>query len=157
MGIICRPPHTRNCAYVRSLQLGLGIKQRGGLIRDFPATMIGLRVSPGETIFTPDFGKQLGEGYVALVLYADQHRITLKYTGEDNVVNGYTLQLEGVCVYGNLLNLYNARDAAGRGLLPALRPGQPIGYVPTDEFGLVTRDRGSFLDPRSRKDWWRGR
>lgn len=130
---------------------------RGDLIQDFPVTMVGLAVAEGETIFTPDFGLELGEGYVALVLYADTHRITLKYTGEDNVKDGYTLHLEGLCVFGTLLRLYNERHAAGRGMLPALRPGQPIGYAPGREIGVVIRDRGAFLDPRSRKDWWQGR
>lgn len=130
---------------------------RGEPIEDFDVTMTGLRVEEGETIFTPDFGHEIGEGYVALVLYADKHRITLKYTGEDNVIDGYTLHIEGLCVYSNLLNLYNARHAEGRGGLPALRPGQPIGYVPGNEVGVAIRDRGAFLDPRSRKDWWQGR
>ncbi len=130
---------------------------RAGLIEDFEVSMIALRAAEGETIYTPDFGAEIGEGYVALVLYADAHRVTLKYTGEDNVIDGYTLHLEGICVYANLLNLYKARQAAGRGALPALRPGQPIGYVPAQAFGVAIRDQGAFLDPRSRKDWWQGR
>lgn len=130
---------------------------RGDIITDYAVTMVGLQTADGETIFTPDFGHEIGEGYVALVLYADTHRITIKYTGEDNVIDGYTLHLEGICVYSNLLNLYNDRQAAGRGSLPALRPGQPIGYMPGPELGVAIRDRGAFLDPRSRKDWWQGR
>jgi len=134
-----------------------GSNSHGDLIQDFEVTMVSLRVSDGETIYTPDFGGEIGEGNVALVLYADAHRATLKYTGEDNVIDGYTLHLEGICVYANLLNLYNERQAAGRGALPALRPGQPIGYVPGHALGVAIRDRGAFLDPRSRKDWWQGR
>jgi hypothetical protein len=130
---------------------------RGDPIQDFPVTLTGFRVSEGESIYTPDFGHEIGEGYVALVLYADTHRVTLKYTAEDNVIQGYTIHLEGLCVFANLLNLYNARQAAGRSALPALRPGQPIGYVPGTELGVAIRDRGAFLDPRSRKDWWKGR
>lgn len=130
---------------------------RGDVVQDFKVTMVGFAVSDGESIYTPDFGKQIGDGYVAVVLYADPHRVTLKYTSDDNVIVGYTIHLEGVCVYANLLNLYNARQAAGRGALPALRPGQPIGYVPGTEFGVAIRDDGAFLDPRSRKDWWHGR
>lgn len=134
-----------------------GSNSRGDPIEDFDVTMAGFRVSEGETIFTPDFGHEIGEGYVALVLYADTHRVTVKYTGEDNVIDGYTLHIEGICVYANLLNLYTARQDAGRGALPALRPGQPIGYAPGTEVGIAIRDRGAFLDPRSRKDWWQGR
>jgi hypothetical protein len=67
------------------------------------------------------------------------------------------LHLEGLCVYTNLLHAYNDRHSNGRGALPALRPGQPIGYAPATEVGVAIRDRGAFLDPRSRKDWWKGR
>lgn len=134
-----------------------GSNSHGDLIQDFEVSMVGFRFSEGETVYTPDFGLELGEGYAALVLYADPHRITLKYTGEDNVIDGYTLHIEGLCVYSNLLNLYNERQAAGRGALPALRPGQAIGYSPGTEIGVAIRDRGAFLDPRSRKDWWQGR
>lgn len=134
-----------------------GPNARADLIEDFEVTMVGFVVSDGESIYTPDFGHEIGDGYVALVLYADPHRITLKYTGEDNVIEGYTLHLEGICVYASLLNLYNARQQGGRGALPALRPGQPIGYVSGNEVGVAIRDRGAFLDPRSRKDWWQGR
>lgn len=134
-----------------------GSNSRGDLIQDFEVSMVGFRFSEGETVYTPDFGLELGEGYAALVLYADAHRVTLKYTGEDNVIDGYTLHIEGLCVYSNLLNLYNERQAAGRGALPALRPGQAIGYAPGNEIGVAIRDRGAFLDPRSRKDWWQGR
>jgi hypothetical protein len=134
-----------------------GSNSHGDLIQDYEVSMVGFRVGEGETIFTPDFGLEIGEGYVALVLYADTHRITLKYTGEDNVVDGYTLHLEGLCVYTNLLHAYNDRHSNGRGALPALRPGQPIGYAPATEVGVAIRDRGAFLDPRSRKDWWKGR
>lgn len=134
-----------------------GSNTRGDLVEDYEVTMTGFRVADGETIFTPDFGHEIGDGYVALVLYADAHRITLKYTGEDNVIEGYTLHIEGVCVYASLLQLYNERQSAGRGALPALRPGQPIGYVPGNEVGVAIRDRGAFLDPRSRKDWWQGK
>ena len=134
-----------------------GANARGDLIEDYDVTMTGFRVYDGEAIYTPDFGHEIGDGYVALVLYADAHRVTLKYTGEDNVIEGYTVHIEGVCVYDTLLNLYRARQDAGRGALPALRPGQPIGYVPGNEVGVAIRDRGAFMDPRSRKDWWQGR
>lgn len=134
-----------------------GANHRGDPISDFDVTLAGLQVSPGEPIFTPDFGREIGEGYVALVLYASPVRVTIKYTAEDNVVDGYTLHLEGVCVNPGLVRVYNDRNNAGRGALPALRPGQPIGYAPGVEIGVAIRDRGAFLDPRSRKDWWVGR
>lgn len=134
-----------------------GANRRGDPIGDFDVTLAGLQVSPGENIFTPDFGREIGEGYVALVLYASPTRLTLKYTGEDNVVDGYTIHLEGMCVNPSLVRLYDERNGAGRGALPAVRPGQPLGYAPGVEIGVAVRDRGAFLDPRSRKDWWVGR
>jgi len=91
------------------------------------------------------------------VLYVAPTRVTLKYTADDNVVEGYTLHVENVCVDPALLALYEASEAGGRSRLPALRPGQPFARALGSEIGIAIRDRGSFMDPRSRKDWWQGR
>lgn len=117
-------------------------------------TLLGLRTTPGESIRVPASGYRIGEGYEVLVLYAAPLSITLKYTREDNVVSGYTLHLEGVCVAPDLLDLYGRLNAAGRERLPALRPDQTLGRTPGDEIRIAVRDSGTFLDPRSRKDWW---
>lgn len=130
---------------------------RAGLISDPAVTLIGVAVTSGEIIRVPNAGNNIGDGNAVLVLYAAPGRITLKYTGEDNVERGYTLHLEGVCIEPNLLSLYQQDDAAGRGQLPALRAGQGLGRASGDELGIAVRDSGAFLDPRSRKDWWRGR
>jgi hypothetical protein len=103
----------------------------------------------------PESGYSIGQGYEVLVLYADQERITLKYTSEDNVVSGYTLHVEKICVESNLLTLYEQMNAAGRAHLPALRAGQAFGRARGDEIGISIRDAGRFMDPRVRKDWWR--
>jgi hypothetical protein len=92
-----------------------------------------------------------------LVLYANPQRITLKYTREDNVVHGYTLHLEGICVEPRLLALYTTWNNSGRAYLPALTAGQALGRAQGSEVRVAIRDSGTFLDPRSRKDWWRGR
>ncbi|MBM3188199.1 MAG: hypothetical protein FJZ90_05690 [Chloroflexi bacterium] len=128
---------------------------RGGLIGDPEVTLIGLATSPGETIHAPDSGYDIGSGYEALVLYAHPERITLKYTREDNVVRGYTVHLEHVCVEPGLLALYQQSDAQGRGRLPVLCAGQALGRAQGGELGVAIRDNGRFMDPRSRKDWWR--
>jgi uncharacterized protein YraI len=133
-----------------------GINARGPLIGDPEVTLLGLVTTPGETIALPNGGVDLGEGYHALVLYASPDRITLKYTRDDNVVSGYTLHIENVCVEPTLLALYQQMNDAGRGALPALRPGQPLGRATGSEIGIAVRDNGSFLDPRSSKDWWSG-
>ncbi len=128
--------------------------QRSAPIQDPPVTLISLDVRPGEELHLPDSGYDIGQGFEALVLYAETHRITLKYTREDNVVWGYTLHLENVCVDPNLLALYRAMDQAGRQQLPALRPGQPFARAEETPLGLAIRDTGRFMDPRSIKDWW---
>ena len=130
---------------------------RGGPITEFEVTLTGFGVEPGETIHVPDSGYAIGQGYEVLMLYADTNRITLKYTGEDSVVNGYSIQVEGVCTEPNLLALYKRMNAAGRGHLPALRPGQAFGRARGNEIQVAIRDTGRFMDPRTRKDWWQGR
>jgi hypothetical protein len=134
-----------------------GRNARSGPVTEFEVTLAGFSVRPGETIHVPNAGYSIGQGYAVLVLYADTQRITLKYTGEDSVVNGYTLHVEGVCVEPNLLALYERLNAAGRGQLPALRAGQALGRTRGNEIQVAIRDTGRFMDPRTRKDWWRGR
>lgn len=130
---------------------------RSGPITKWDVTLLGMRTTPGEIIHLPNAGYDVGGGYGALLLYAEPTRLTLKYTREDNVVAGYTLHLENICVDANLLALYRQLNAAGRSELPALWPGQPLGRAPGSEIDAAIRDTGSFLDPRSRKDWWQGR
>ncbi len=134
--------------------------RRGALIGDPPVTLAGLVVAPNEIIRVPASGYDIGlrtTGYEVMVLYATTNRITLKYTREDNVVNGYTIHLENVCVEPNLLALYEAMNATGRARLPALFAGQGVGRAITTEIGVAIRDTGAFMDPRSRKDWWQGK
>ena len=127
---------------------------RGDLLDTWPVTLLGMGVAPGEVIHLPDSGYDIGSGYDALVLYASEERITVKYTREDNVVRGYTIHIENICVEPSLLALYRAMNDAGRGYLPALRGGQPLGRAWSSEIRVATRDNGAFMDPRSRKDWW---
>jgi hypothetical protein len=133
---------------------------RGGPITDPGVTVVGLLVTPGETIHVPDSGYQISgppsATYNALVLYAEATRITLKYTSEDSVVAGYTIHLDNVCVDPSLLALYQTLNAGGRDFLPALRHGQAVGRAQSDELIVVIRDTGAFMDPRSCKDWWKG-
>ncbi|MFN8482697.1 MAG: hypothetical protein U0768_06590 [Anaerolineae bacterium] len=130
---------------------------RGGLIGAWPVTLLGMATSPGEVIRAPDSGYDIGQGYEVLVLYASETRLTLKYTREDNVVQGYTVHLESVCPEPSLLALYRQLNNQGRGRLPALRGGQTLGRANGGEIRAAVRDSGTFMDPRSRKDWWIGR
>lgn len=134
-----------------------GRNARGGPITDFEVTVAGLVVKPGEPIHVPPADYSIGQGFQVLVLYADRERMTLKYTGEDSVVSGYTIHLEGICTEPSLLALYERMNASGRGQLPALRAGQALGRARKDEIQVAIRDTGRFMDPRTRKDWWRGR
>ncbi len=117
-------------------------------------TLLGMATGQNELVHVPQSGYDIGSGYQVLVLYAAVNRITLKYTREDNVVEGYTLHVENICTDPTLLALYRQWDEAGRSRLPALRAGQAFGYATLSEIGVVIRDTGAFLDPRSRKDWW---
>jgi hypothetical protein len=129
---------------------------RGPLLTVPDVTLAGMPATAGETLHVPASGYNIGSGYEVLVLYATENRITLKYTRNDNVVYGYTLHVEGVCVEPNLLALYRDWNAAGREELPALRAGQAFGRAIGAEVGVAIRDSGAFMDPRSRKDWWVG-
>jgi hypothetical protein len=124
---------------------------------DPEVTLIDLAATAGELVHVPDRSDgDIGEGYQVLVLYASPDRITLKYTSEDSVVSGYTLHVENVCVDAALVALYQQLNDAGRHMLPALKAGQAFGRAQAERVGVAIRDNGTFLDPRSRKDWWRG-
>jgi hypothetical protein len=127
---------------------------RGTIVTDWPATLIGMAVTPGELIRAPNSGYDIGGGFEVMVLYAAANRITLKYTREDNVVYGYTIHVENVCVDQNLLALYQLRNSQGRGNLPALQSGEAFGRADGSEVIVAIRDTGAFMDPRTRKDWW---
>lgn len=130
---------------------------RGAPLSYPPVTLLGLRTRPGEFLSIPSRGPEIyGGGYTALVLYAEPARITLVYTRNDHVKAGYTVHLEGISVDSALLALYRQANAAGRSSLPALHNDQPLGIASGYEVRVAIRDRGSFLDPRSRKDWWQG-
>jgi hypothetical protein len=130
---------------------------RGAPIDDVEVTLAEMAARPGETIHVPDSGYKIGRGKQALVLYASAERLTLKYTWEDNVIYGYTIHLENICVDQKLLALYQAMNSSGRHQLPALAAGQAVGRVyGNGRIKVSIRDTGAFLDPRSRKDWWHG-
>jgi hypothetical protein len=139
---------------------------RGALLTNWDVTLAGMTTTPDEIIRVPSSGYDIGRlkvplglpgGFEVMVLYATPNRLTLKYTREDNVIQGYTLHLENICVEPRLLNLYYSMNNAGRVNLPALYVGQGVGRAIGKEIGVAIRDNGMFMDPRSRKDWWIGR
>jgi len=121
-------------------------------------SLLGMAVDVDETLSFPSREAEIyGGDFSALVLYASENRITLGYTRHDSVAPGYAVHLESICVDPNLLALYRQANADGRGNLPGLHNGDMLGTARTSEVLVSVRDRGDFMDPRSRKDWWRGR
>jgi hypothetical protein len=130
---------------------------RLGPLDHVAATLMALAAAPGEALHIPHRKAQIyGGGYKAVVLYAEPTRITLGYTRDDSVANGYAVHLEGICVDPNLLALYRSSNAAGRSFLPALRQADVLGTASSSSVLVAVRDRGVFFDPRSRLDWWQG-
>ncbi len=130
-------------------------------ITDPVVTLAGFVTTAGQAIYIPERNPEIyGGGYKVMVLYAAEGRITLGYTRQDTVADGYAVHIEDVCVDPNLLALYRAQtDADGwhvTGQLPALRNNQALGTASNTQIKVAIRDRGTFMDPRSRKDWWQG-
>ncbi len=122
----------------------------------WPTTVLGMGVTPGETIYTPNSGYDIGGGYEYVVMYAGADDITLHIGIEDDT-SGYVVHIDGVCTDPDLLALYQQLDDAGRGQLPVLRGHQAFGKAKGAEIQVAVRDSGHFLDPRSRGDWWQGK
>jgi len=125
-----------------------------GPISNPEVTLIAFASSAGEILELPHCGYDIGAGFGARVLYVDDDSMTLKYTGEDNVVSGYTIHLVQICPEPSLKARYEADHAAGRSQLPALYQEQPLGRARGNSFLVAIRDTGAFMDPRSDKDWW---
>jgi hypothetical protein len=126
--------------------------------RPVDVSALGLPTTPGQVIHVPErFGGGVVidvHGYKALVLYASQQSITLKYTREDGLAGGYTVHIDGICVEPTLQALYDQVDAEGRTDLPAVFGHQPIGRAWGEEIRIAIRDVGTLLDPRWQNDWW---
>lgn len=128
----------------------------GDWLTQHEVTLIGLATTPGEAVFFPTRGAEIyGGGYIAVVLYAEESRLTLAYTRDGTVANGYAVHLENFCVDPNLLARYREGNAGGRQQLPGLRNGQTVGVATSSELLIAIRDRGTFMDSRSQSDWWR--
>jgi hypothetical protein len=107
-----------------------------------------LETNPGESLRFPKTGYDIGGGNAAMVLNASEDKITFKIGREDNVVLGYTLYFEGVCLDKNLEALYQRLNSEGRNSLPAIKVGQIFGWAKSDRLKIALRDTGTFLDLR---------
>jgi hypothetical protein len=125
---------------------------KGKFIDDASAVLVGVKTTPGQPIFIPFKGQDIFQGkYFATLLYASEDSLTFVYTRKGNVVEGYTVHYMGLQVDPNLLKLF--RESKGSEL-PGLTHDVPVG-VATDELIVGIRDKGRFMDTRSRLDWWK--
>lgn len=133
---------------------------RGGVNNDWPVSALDIAAVPGEELSIPYRPVIIGNGgHIALVLYASERELTFTYSRSDHVGNGWVMHMLGLCVDPALVSAYRAQINNGRratGQLPGIKPNQIIGTALDDHMTIAIRDRGAFLDPRSRKDWWQG-
>jgi hypothetical protein len=117
-------------------------------------SLVEMATANNEVLYPPARHANIGDDHIALVLYAEQFRLTFTYTRDDSPVHGYLVHVENFCVDPNLLALYRELHLAGRATLPALRREESIGTAQGEKVLIAVRDSGSFMDPRSGKDWW---
>ena len=142
---------------------------RGVPLSTWSVTAIGLKTTPGEVLRVPVSGYDIGSGMEVIVLFADADSITLRYTREDSSGSrGYTVHVDHICTDPNLLALYRRRDNptgpryryVGRTSprysypLPAMPAGKVFGRAAGTEVVVAITDTGSFMDPRSCREWW---
>jgi len=129
-----------------------GCNCKGNLIQDGKAVLVGIKTTPGEPVFIPQTERDIYEGkYYAVVLYASEDSLTFLYARAGSVVKGFTVHYQGLQTDPNLLALF--RESKGNEL-PGLTLDTPVG-IATDELIVAMRDNGTFLDARSKRDWWR--
>jgi hypothetical protein len=132
---------------------------RGGVNNDWPVTVLDFDTSLGEKIHIPERNAQIGGGFNAMVLYAGENELTLTYYRQDGLASGYVVLMTNFCVDPKLVALYRAQLENGKrktGLLPGVSNNQSVGVAKGNIVTVAIRDRGTFLDPRARRDWWQG-
>jgi hypothetical protein len=67
------------------------------------------------------------------------------------VVSGYTVHYLGLQTDPNLVKLFEESEGSE---LPGLTLDTPIGVAAGEELMVAMRDNGTFLDARSKRDWW---
>jgi hypothetical protein len=125
---------------------------KGKLINDDHLVLVGIKTQPGEPIFIPTKKQDIfGGKYYATLLYASEDSLTFVYSREGNVAHAYSVHYLGLNTDPNLLALY--QQSKGNEL-PGLTLDTPVG-VAGEELIVAIRDKGKFMDARSRGDWWR--
>jgi hypothetical protein len=129
-----------------------GCNCKGALIQDGRAVLVGIKTTPGDPIFIPPTPHDIYHGNVyATLLYADEDSLTFVYARAGNVAKGYTVHYLGLQTDPNLLKLF--RESQGNNL-PGLTLDTPVGLAGS-QLIVAIRDNGTFLDARSRLDWWK--
>lgn len=128
-----------------------GCDCKGQLLRDEHSVLLGIRTTPGEPVFIPSRRQNVYRGnYYATLLYASEDTVTFVYTRAGNVARGYTIHYLGLQTDPNLVALFRQSQGSQ---LPGLTLHTPVG-IATGELIVAVRDNGTFLDVRSRHDWW---
>jgi hypothetical protein len=124
---------------------------KGELIQEDHVVLLGIELAPGEPVFIPTKEQPIyGGNFYATVVYASEDSLTFVYDNVGNVTTGYTIHYQGLRTDPNLLALF--RESKGSEL-PGLTLETPVGMA-TGELIVAVRDIGTFLDARSRRDWW---
>ncbi len=126
--------------------IGSGVENNPPHLADFGSV-------PGETIYAPNHGYDIGDGLGYLVVYADNDSIALHVGDSDGTIDGYAVHFMNLDVNPELVRLYQA-NSGGREQLPAVGKHQAIGTSRGGVVTVVIRDTGSFMDPRSALDWY---
>ncbi len=110
-----------------------------------------IATTPDQSLYIPRRKFDIYQGkFYAVLLYASEDSLTFVYAREGNISNGYAIHYQGLTTDPNLLKLY--RESQGDNL-PGLTLDTPLGTA-GDKLMVAIRDRGSFMDPRTEKDWW---
>lgn len=123
----------------------------------WPVHLIGLDASAGEPLLGLAAGRKIYGDYTLMVLFATPTSIVFTHSTGDTAPpndDGYPYYFMDICVDPNLLAEYQKDNAGGRDVLPAVRAGQIFGYAKDTDVKAAVRDTSSFMDPRSKKDWW---
>lgn len=128
-----------------------GSNSKGALLDDGTAVLVAINTAAGEPVFVPKTDRDIYDGkYVAVVLYASVDSLTFVYARAGNVANGYTVHYEGIETDPNLVALFEESEGSE---LPGLTLDTPVGLA-AGELLVAMRDNGTFLDARSKLDWW---
>ncbi len=128
-----------------------GCNCKGELLQEDHLVLVGIATTPGEPLFIPPVPQAAyGGNYYATLLYASEDSLTFVYDNVGSVTTGYTIHYLGLQTDPNLLALY--QESQGNEL-PGLTLDTPVGTA-TNELIVAVRDNGTFMDARSKRDWW---